>query len=177
MKKNILSRIVDRIVYSTTKKPRHYVEVRNPPRTPIEKLKRPQDARQMQYNRWSKRFHIYSGSYLPKDHRELFKSGWEEVRNLRSGKQRFYRRKSSHQTIRFDEAQIKKNRYEKAHYHWYIWWKSFFSRKEMCHFLNAPKNHKIYYNEYGEKTCFYKKDHHISAKDCEQRTTIPKHRI
>ena len=37
MKGNILTRIVDRIVYSTTKKPRHYVEVRNPPRTPQQK--------------------------------------------------------------------------------------------------------------------------------------------
>ena len=42
--------LIDKIIYSITKKPKHYVEVKNPPKTVKEKLSRPQDARQMQYN-------------------------------------------------------------------------------------------------------------------------------
>ena len=63
-------KLIDRFIYSITKKPKHYVEVKNPPKTTAEKLSRPQDARQVQYNRWSKRYKMYSGSYLPKDHKE-----------------------------------------------------------------------------------------------------------
>lgn len=46
-------RMIDRFIYSITKKPTPYVEVKNPPKTVKEKLARPQDARQVQYNRWS----------------------------------------------------------------------------------------------------------------------------
>ena len=70
--------LIDKIIYSITKKPKHYVEVKNPPKTAKEKLSRPQDARQMQYNQWSKRYKMYSGSYLPNDHNELRKKGWDK---------------------------------------------------------------------------------------------------
>lgn len=65
--------LIDKIIYSITKKPKHYVEVKNPPKTTIAKLARPQDARQVQYNKWSKRYKIYSGSYLPENDRRLLK--------------------------------------------------------------------------------------------------------
>lgn len=42
--------LIDKFVYSITEKPKHYVEVKNPPKTVAEKLTRPQDARQVQYN-------------------------------------------------------------------------------------------------------------------------------
>ena len=70
--------LIERIVYLITEKPKHYVEVRNPPKTAREKLARPQDARQMQYNRWSKHYKVYSGSYLPENDRRLLKKGWED---------------------------------------------------------------------------------------------------
>ena len=69
--------IIDKIIYRITKKPKHYVEVRHPPKTPHEKLARPQDARQVQYNRWSKRYKVYSGSYLPKNEGRLLKKDGE----------------------------------------------------------------------------------------------------
>ncbi len=43
----MLKKIIDKIVFAITKKPKHCVEVKNPPKTAIEKLSRPQDARQM----------------------------------------------------------------------------------------------------------------------------------
>lgn len=46
--------MIDKIIYSITKKPKHYVEVKNPPKTVREKLAHPQHARQVQFNRWSK---------------------------------------------------------------------------------------------------------------------------
>ena len=36
--------LIDKIIYSITKKPKHYVEVKNPPKTAQEKLARPQDV-------------------------------------------------------------------------------------------------------------------------------------
>ena len=53
---------IDKIVYNMTSKPKHCVKVRKPPKTALEKLSRPQDARQEQYNRWSRCFKVYSGS-------------------------------------------------------------------------------------------------------------------
>ena len=70
--------IIDQLIYSVTKKPKHYKEVRNPPKTQLEKLFRAQDARQLQFNRWSKRHKVYSGSYLPHNHRDLLKKGWKK---------------------------------------------------------------------------------------------------
>ena len=36
--------LIDKIIYSITKKTKHYVEVKNPPKTAQEKLARPQDV-------------------------------------------------------------------------------------------------------------------------------------
>lgn len=74
-----MASFIDKIIYSMTKKPRHYVEVKNPPKTTKEKLARPQDARQMQYNRRSKRYKMYSGSYLPNHTSNHIKPG--EIKN------------------------------------------------------------------------------------------------
>ena len=74
----MFDKLVDKIVYRVTKKPKHCVEVKNPPQTAREKLDRPNDARQVQYNNWSKAKHIYSGSYLPKDDKKLLRQGWAE---------------------------------------------------------------------------------------------------
>lgn len=67
----MITKLVDKLIYAITKKPAHYVEVQDPPKTVLEKLARPQDARQLQYNKWSKRYKVYSGSYLPKDENRL----------------------------------------------------------------------------------------------------------
>ncbi|MBQ7364483.1 MAG: hypothetical protein IJW46_02670, partial [Clostridia bacterium] len=91
--------MIDRLIYAVTQRPKHYVEVKNPPRTAAEKLAHPQDARQMQYNRWSKRYKIYSGSYLPENDRRLLKKGWEDKKSLQNGGT-IIQRKSSGQTIR-----------------------------------------------------------------------------
>ena len=156
---------IDRFIYSITKKPRHCVKVKNPPKTAKEKLARPQDARQMQYNRWSKRYKVYSGSYLPKDHNELKSKGWKR-KKISDTTHHFYQRKSTNQTIRYDDDRIN-NRgiFEKGHYHWYIWWKNYFGKKTEKRFRKKQRNNnnteKVYYNEYGEKTSFGNWDHHI----------------
>lgn len=156
---------IDQYIYSITKKPAHYVEVRNPPRTAKEKLARPQAARQLQYNRWSKRYQVFSGSYLPCDHKDLRKKGWSKKR-ISDKDHHFYQRKSTNQTVRFDSERInKKGQKEAGHYHWYIWWKSHFGKRdEQIMRKNQYKNgrkEKVYYNEYGEATSFGNPDHHI----------------
>jgi hypothetical protein len=131
--------LIDRFVYSITKKPKHYIEVRNPPKTAAEKLSRPQDARQVQYNRWSKRYKIYSGSYLPENDKRLLKKGWEDTtsittkNNKSTNPSKFYRRKSSNQWVRND----------KDHWHWYNWW-----LKDLNH-KTIKKQENMYYDEYG----------------------------
>lgn len=110
--------LIDMFVYWITKKPLHYVEVKNPPKTVVEKIAHPQDARQVQYNEWSKRFKVYSGSYLPDDGSKLTTRGWEDsthsvIKNNRpTNKSKFYRRKSTNQWVRDDVT----------HWHWYNWW-------------------------------------------------------
>lgn len=44
--------LIDSIIFRTTKKPLGYKKVKNPPKTAMQKLTRPNDARQVQYNRW-----------------------------------------------------------------------------------------------------------------------------
>ena len=156
---------IDRFIYSITKKPAHYVEVKNPPKTAKEKLARPQDARQVQYNRWSKRYKMYSGSYLPTDHNDLRKKGWIQKR-VSDSQHHFYQRRSTHQTIRYDDDRInRQGQLEKGHYHWYIWWKNHFVPKTERYFRKKQRNknrtEKVYYNEHGEKTSQSNFDHHI----------------
>lgn len=74
---------IDRWVYRNSQKPKHYIEVKDPPKTVMEKFSRPQDARQMQYNKWCRRYKIYSGSYLPENDRRLLKKGWEDKKYLK----------------------------------------------------------------------------------------------
>ena len=156
--------LIDRIIYSITKKPKHCVEVRNPPKTASEKLMRPQESRQIQYNRWSKRFKVYSGSYLPQKHTDLIGKGWRKKR-ASDNMHHIYQRKSTHQTVRHDDECIKKDgRIAPAHWHWLVWWKPYFGRKTRKKFNDAKNSEKIYYNEYGEKTTANKKDHHINKR-------------
>ena len=157
--------IIDKFIYSITKKPKHYVEVRKPPKTTRQKLLRPQDARQVQYNRWSKRFKVYSGSYLPSDHNELKKKGWKK-KKVSDNIHHIYQRKSTNQTIRYDNDRInRRGQFERGHYHWYIWWKNWFGRKSEERIRKEQykdnKTKKVYYNKYGEKTSFGNQDHHI----------------
>lgn len=156
---------IDRFIYSITKKPKHYVKVKNPPRTIAEKLARPQAARQMQYNRWCKRYRIYSGSYLPKNPASLKRKGWKK-KSISDSKHYFYQRKSTNQTIRYDcDTYDRKGNFIKAHYHWYVWWRNYFGktieeRLRKKQYKNNG-NEKVYYNEYGQKTSFSNPDHHI----------------
>ena len=111
--------LIDKIIYSITKKPRYYVEVKNPPRTVKEKLARPQDARQMQYNRWSKSHQVYSGSYLPYQGRELEKRGWSTERKSDNAYETEHIRKSTGQhVLRHGKHINHSGQLEFTHYHW-----------------------------------------------------------
>ena len=109
--------LVDKIIYLITKKPEHYVEVKNPPRTPREKLARPQDARQMQYNAWSKKFQVFSGSYLPYRRKELLKQGWR-CENSNPPFNETYVRRSTGQTVLYHAKQTVNGETKSTHYHW-----------------------------------------------------------
>jgi len=56
----------------------------------------------MQYNTWSKRYKIYSGSYLPKSHNDLTNKGWKK-KKVSNTQHQFYQRKSTNQVVGFDE--------------------------------------------------------------------------
>ena len=157
-------RLIDKIIYSITEKPKHYVEVKNPPKTAKEKLARPQDARQMQYNRWSKRYKMYSGSYLPNDHNDLINKGWKKKR-VSDDKHHIYQRKSTNQTVRHDDERIKKDgSVAPSHWHWLVWWKPYFGKKTRKHFNNAKNSEKIYYDKYGGKVSSNDNGHHIQKE-------------
>ena len=114
-----MASLIDRIVYAITRKPRHYVEVKNPPRTIAEMLARPQDARQMQYNRWSKRYQVYSGSYLPYTAAELNRRGWISIHPSKNPYESEHIRKSTGQhVLRHGKHINRRGGLEKTHYHW-----------------------------------------------------------
>ena len=147
--------IIDKFIYSITTKPKHYVELRNPPKTAIEKLARPQDARQMQYNRWSKRFKVYSGSYLPENDRKLLKKGWEDKKHLQNGG-KIMQRKSTGQTVRSDWHG------NPHHYHWLDFWEKPFSNSRHRKFKEKEfAGENVYYNQYGQLTNRRNPEHHI----------------
>ena len=50
----IIAKLIDKLIYRLTRKPKGYKCVNNPPKTSLEKMLRPQDARQVQYNEWLK---------------------------------------------------------------------------------------------------------------------------
>lgn len=148
--------LIDKIIYRITRKPECYKEVKAPPRTDVEKLLRPQDARQLQYNRWSRFYRVYSGSYLPKDRNKLEKKGWENATPSSINFDNpttpvFYKRKSTKQWVRYDR--------DKQHWHWYNWWKEAFP------FKNDKKQLKIYLDKYGEVCIKGKTESHIDGRD------------
>lgn len=49
-----MKKFIDKLVYLMTDKPEGYKPVKKPPKTFFDKLFRPDDARQVQYNRWLK---------------------------------------------------------------------------------------------------------------------------
>ena len=148
-------KIIDSLIYLITKKPKHYIEIKNPPKTLKEKLARPQDARQIQYNNWCKRFKIYSGAYLPKNSEILLNKGWENLtdtvikNNKLSNPSKFYRRKSTNQWVRNDQD----------HWHWYNWW-----AKELLH-KEIRKQENLYYDKYGNPCKRDSPESHLKGDD------------
>lgn len=127
---------IDKWVYNNSVKPNHYKRVKNPPKTILEKIMRPQDARQQQFNNWCKRFGVFCGSYLPQEHRKLLKKGWFDSTHPNGKIHRpdivEYTRKSTNQKVVHHDH---KNGFDE-HYHWYN---------------NHSKNKDDYYfDRYGE---------------------------
>ena len=148
-------KMIDRLIYSITTKPRQYVEVKKPPRTTREKLARPQAARQLQFNRWSRRFKIYSGSYLPENDRRLLKKGWEDKKPLSNGGT-IMQRKSTGQTIRSESHGAP------HHYHWLDFWLRPFKNSQHRRFKSKEfSGKKVYFNKYGERTNKIDPEHHL----------------
>ncbi|MGN0824625.1 MAG: hypothetical protein ACI4MB_06135 [Candidatus Coproplasma sp.] len=153
--------LIDRLVYRITQKPTHYKEVKNPPKTIIGKLLRAQDARQVQYNNWSKAHKVYSGSYLPKEGKKLEKQGWvnENGNIMKNNKPNnsttFYRRKSTNQWVRNDTAK------NDSHWHWYNWWKKDRLPKN---FMRSKKDGLVYLDKYGNPCARKSKESHIEGK-------------
>ena len=153
MKKN---KLIDRVVYLWSKKPNYYKEVRNPPKTNLEKLLRPQDARQVQYNKWSKRLKIYSGSYLPKDKEKLLKKGWK-IRGVGNVDHQVIQRESTGQTVRYDNHPP-----APQHAHWLCWWKKRITPSEYRRWKKSDYSGKnMYYDKYGNLISRRNPDHHI----------------
>ena len=111
-KKGMLRKAFDRFVYEHTKKPQHYVRVERP--------KTLQDLRQIQFNKWSIRYGIYTGSYLPEDPNVLKRKGWRETTspNNKTKDHLDFERKSTGQSVRYDKKAFKRGRWEDEHYHW-----------------------------------------------------------
>lgn len=132
-----------------------YVEVKNPPRTIFEILARREDARQMQYNRWSKRYRVYSGSYFPENHSRLLKKGWVYVKPLQNGGM-VIQRKSSGQTIRSDWHG------KPHHYHWLDFWEKPFVNARYRKFKKREfSGERVYYNKHGQLTRQGDPEHHL----------------
>lgn len=146
---------IDKIVYKITRKPTQYKEVKNPPKTIIGKLLRPQDARQVQYNNWSRAHKVYSGSYLPSNDQELGRKGWENKKLLQNGG-KVIQRKSTGQTVRSETHR------QAHHYHWLDFWEKPFTNSSYKKFKNKEfSGQKVYYNKYGELTHRGDPEHHL----------------
>lgn len=139
----IMTSLIDRLIYAITKKPPHFVEVKNPPSTAKEKLERPQDARQMQYNRWSQAHQVYSGSYLPYRKTELSKRGWLMKRFSKNPYETEHIRKSTGQhVLRHGRHVNKRGEVEPTHYHW---------KNPVADSFSKKQGQSIYYfDEYGD---------------------------
>lgn len=109
----IIKSLANKIVYSLTKKPEHYVHVDKP--------KNLQDLRQIQYNNWCKAKGVYNGSYLPEKPDTLLKKGWVDTTSPKNktGYIRDFTRKSSGQKVQFNDGRFNdKSEWEEKHYHW-----------------------------------------------------------
>ena len=138
MKTNLFARFI----YSITKKPQHYVEVKNPPKTIIEMLLRPQDARQLQYNRWSRSHQVYSGSYLPYRIAELEKRGWTtEHRSANAYETEHIRQSTGQHVLRHGRHTNRSGKIEPTHYHW--------KNPEAKKIPGKKKNDFYYFDKYG----------------------------
>lgn len=152
-------KFIDKFIYSITKKPEYYVEVRKPPKTALGKLMQPQTARQVQYNEWSKRLKVYSGSYLPKNDRQLLNKGWEDKKHLANGG-KVIQRKSSGQTVRAEEHGNPK------HYHWLDYWEKPFSNSKFRKFKEKEfGGQEVYYDKYGKLTSRKDPAHHLYGEE------------
>lgn len=146
---------IDKLIYAITKKPKHYIEVKNPPKTAADKLANPQNARQMQYNLWSRRYKMYSGSYLPENDKRLLKKGWENKKLLRNGGS-IMQRKSTGQTIRSDRHG------QSHHYHWLDFWEKPFITARFRKFKSKEfSQKKVYYDRFGRLTNQMDPEHHL----------------
>ena len=135
--------LIDKIIYSNTKKPKHYIEVENPPKTTMEKLFRQQDARQVQFNKWSKSHQVYSGSYLPYQISELNKHGWNTLHPSKNSYETEHIRKSTGQHVLRHGIHInKEGKLEKTHYHWKNLDAEKLSKKQ--------RNNVYYFDKYGD---------------------------
>ena len=155
-----LQKLVNHFIYQTTKKPECCKKLRNPPVTLQDKLSRRQDARQMQYNAWSRHYKIYSGSYLPDEHERLLKKGWRR-KKASDAKHVVYQRKSTCQTVRHDDARVSAKGFKPAHWHWLVWWKPYFGKKSKEQFNKK----RLYYNIYGEKVSKNNAGHYIKKHE------------
>lgn len=141
-----INKLFNRYVYNHTQKPEHYVHVDKPLTL--------QEYRQIQYNRWCKRYGVYNGSYLPKDSSTLLRKGWKETTNVKNnGPIKEFTRKSNNQRVRFDRARND----QIDHYHWYN--------------PNPTIRHKKYKTEYLDRygmPCTKKDDcHHLAPLDAD----------
>lgn len=113
---------IDAEIYAITQKPTHYREVRNPPQTDAEKRTRPQDARQVQFNRWCIANQVFCGSYLPYRSEDLVRCGWEKKGDGNKSQSPLFsewRRKSSGQQVLRHMRHINHHgKLEPTHYHW-----------------------------------------------------------
>lgn len=141
---NFFNKLFNKFVYLNTVKPQHYIHVDKP--------KTLQDHRQIQYNKWCKRYGVYNGSYLPKECDTLHRKGWIETKRYDS-KRRFFQRKSSGQRVRLDLENID----QIEHYHW----------------INPKptKKHRLkleYLDRYGNPCSKKDQGHHLAPldKDC-----------
>lgn len=147
----ILKSITKRIVYNFTKKPTQYVHVDKP--------KSLQDLRQIQYNNWCKRYGVYNGSYLPKDPNRLTFKGWKETTNPNNqSRSRLFERKSSGQTIRYDDKALTiRGTVADEHYHWDN------PNKDMT--SGKTQNNTKYLDRYGNSCKKGSKQSHLAPFD------------
>ena len=147
---------IDKIIYKITEKPECYKEVKNPPKTALSKLLRPQDSRQVQYNNWSKALQIYSGSYLPYSGKELIKQGWENVliqQNKATFNQEFIKPSTGQKVLRHGRHTKKSGTSTKTHYHW--------KNPDAENLAKKEKQQNFYFDKYGEVCARKSPESHI----------------